>query len=461
MVLPQTCTPIPLFWGLVALAGMSLLYLLWREPIAYVTIATASMLGLPMTGEWALAGSWVATAMMALAALRWWLLVLQGQMHWRSGYGWAILFTVLWIAWGMVAAASSPEPWVSAKPAVQIAALVLGAIACGHWIAQAPAARNNWIVLCTLGLACLAIRNWMLFPTLSKAAPMPYWLDANFFSAGLVIMVPLLLWRITQAATLPPMRKRIFRVVGLVLLLAFLATIGHFNSRGAWLSLAVTAAIMPLFFWKGRKFRRFWIVGIVAFAAILILVLPNIKSAHSPQTRNRIPQTIDRLQSIGDTQEFSNRERLMRWTCAWRMAYSKPVVGHGPGRFAPLFKNFLQDRHETAQIAYWFGWRFGAHSDGLTVLAETGFPGFLLFLLMLGAWGWAALRPGQMEFLPTHFRCAVFSALLTWLVHGQFNDLLGSACIATWVFVLLGMLSAQAPTSAHSIPAEENEMLPV
>ena len=280
-------------------------------------------------------------------------------------------------------------------------------------------------------------------------------------AAALVLMVPLLLWVARSAALVSPASKRYLQVAGFVLLLAFLLTIVHFNSRGAWLSLAVAATVMPLFLLKRIKWRMIWLAGAASLGILLLVVLPSFKHSNSPQANNRIPLTIDRLQSIGDTQEFSNRERLTRWTCAWRMAMTKPVLGHGPGRFAPVFKNFLRDRRETAQIAYWFGWRFGAHSDGLTALAETGFPGFFLFLGMLGAWCWAILRPRQVEFLPAHFRWAILAALLTWLVHGLFNDLLSSACIATWIFVLLGMLASQAPVSAHVTPAGENEMRPV
>ena len=156
------------------------------------------------------------------------------------------------------------------------------------------------------------------------------------------------------------------------------------------------------------------------------------------------PTTIDRisqLESIGDvTQDFSNRERLMRWQCAWRMAMDRPLFGHGPGCYPLVFRHYLRGWGEADRISYWFGWRLGAHSDAITTLAETGFPGAIAFVGMLLLAGRVAMRELSATGRGMTLHGAMFLGLIGWVVHGCFNDLLSNGCLTVWAFFMVGAL---------------------
>jgi O-antigen ligase len=435
--------PWPL-WTMAALLGIAMSVLLWRIPIHYTVFATAILLGLPMAGPWESTGRWTAAAGMLLLLMRWAIDAWQGRANLDARYKWPALLAVLWTAWGITAAASSPAPMISLTAATTTMVLALGGLVAGLQLGNRPRAFVIWILLAATGLAALAVRSLLRFATCGKSAPAPYWLDANFLSAAMVLLVPLLLWIVWQP--LEGSKRLRFASRGAAAALASLLLFGivYLNSRGAWLSLGVTACILLLFLLPLVKWRLLGLLGLGLLGLGLWLALPKPAVTRGPQP------TLIRLQSIADTQEFSNRERLVRWRCAWRMALEKPILGHGPGRFAPLFKNYLRDRTEIEQIAYWFGWKFGAHSDSLNALAETGFPGFLLFWGMLGSWTWVAMRHQLGAPTFSGMRRAIGAALLTWLVHGFFNDLLTNPCILVWVMMLLGMLAASPALRTHA-----------
>lgn len=440
MALPNTEFPPPVFWVPAGLTALGLAYLWWRSPRHYALLAACIPLGLPMAGEWSAVGGWLAAGLLGMAALRWWIDALRGKASWQPRFQWAVVLTACWLAWGIVSAAGSPDMALSLPTALRVGAIALGGMACGQWMGWRADTFRRWILLAGLGAVLLVAWTWLHWTALSKAAPIPYWQDANFLSAGLAMLLPPFAW---LALTGLGGRAPWPRILGIVGMLLLLAAILKFDSRGAWLSLLVAAACIPLLQAKSRTVRRIWLACTLALGLVLILAMPEAKPA---QPGSHEP--LDRLQSIASTQDFSNRERLLRWTCAWRMALEKPVLGHGPARFAPLFKNYLRDREEVNQIAWWPGWRFGAHSDALNVLAETGFPGLILFLGMLAAWTVPILRRHHKHPTTSWMHSAIVIALATWLVHGQFNDLLGNPCILAWVFMLLGMCSME-PDPTH------------
>jgi len=263
-------------------------------------------------------------------------------------------------------------------------------------------------------------------------------LDANFFSAVLCLFLPVAVvawWKKSPA--------RWFVILG--------AAIFFFASRGAWVSLGVTALLAPAFIFPKKSQRVLWLV-----LACILLVGGGLLLNHLTPT---VPPAshLGRLESIGDTQkDFSNRERLMRWTCAWRMALDRPITGFGPARFAPTFKFYLQDWEEVERIAYWNGWRFGAHSDVLTQLAEAGFVGAGLFVLMIAGLGRACLRRYFQESAYRLQRMGLLLGLVTWLVHGAFNDLLDSNFILITIFFYFGLLlppTQEKPSEKPSLVA--------
>jgi putative inorganic carbon (hco3(-)) transporter len=71
----------------------------------------------------------------------------------------------------------------------------------------------------------------------------------------------------------------------------------------------------------------------------------------------------------------SAQERLSAWRAAINMALAKPLAGVGIANFAPSFFSYVED---------FPGRDMTAHSTWFGVLGETGWPGLITFLLMVG-----------------------------------------------------------------------------
>jgi O-antigen ligase len=88
------------------------------------------------------------------------------------------------------------------------------------------------------------------------------------------------------------------------------------------------------------------------------------------------------LEATYKLQDMSGMERVYRWVAAARMTADKPLVGSGPSTFYPeykrytvrSFRTYVSDNPE----------RSTTHNYFLLLLAEQGFPGLLLFLVLLG-----------------------------------------------------------------------------
>jgi O-antigen ligase len=88
------------------------------------------------------------------------------------------------------------------------------------------------------------------------------------------------------------------------------------------------------------------------------------------------------LEATYKMEDVSGMERVYRWVAAARMISEKPVTGSGPSTFYPeykrytvkSFRTYVSDNREKSTT----------HNYFLLQLAEQGFPGFLLFVVLLG-----------------------------------------------------------------------------
>jgi O-antigen ligase len=80
-------------------------------------------------------------------------------------------------------------------------------------------------------------------------------------------------------------------------------------------------------------------------------------------------------------EDISTMERLYRWVAGAHMTRSHPLVGFGPGNFYNFyksytisnFKTYVSDNPERSSV----------HCYYLLLIIEQGYPGLLLFLLLL------------------------------------------------------------------------------
>lgn len=322
-----------------------------------------------------------------------------------------------WVGWQVFAALFSSMPLVSWKYVL---------VDAGQWwvffagLVCFPAMwpRLLWVFSWSMvGVVAYTIGHHALYhfrADQALLAPMPFFSDHTLYSAVLVLMIFCL-------GLQPSKNPKIYRAGMLLLLQAgvFLIALILAASRAAWLSL-----ILAGFFGLGLYFRRYWRWWVLAGGMALFAGLFFHKKIQS-----------------GWTPDVSTQERLNRYACALRMAADRPVTGFGPGTFQFQYLPY-QRPEEMTRISLQapvekrgpdnYGRGGGAHSEYLQALAETGWPGAVLWLalVLLSLWRGIRLylRTDEIGWL------LVSLALFSFFLHGLVNNFLHDARVAALVW---------------------------
>jgi probable O-glycosylation ligase (exosortase A-associated) len=179
--------------------------------------------------------------------------------------------------------------------------------------------------------------------------------DNNDFALALVMNVPLL-WYLG----LGERRHLVLRATQVAVALT-VVTIVLTHSRGAFLALSATAMWIA---WRSGKLVRA-MFALACLGLLFPLVAPR--------------EVIERLSTIGDTQESSANARLTAWATAFRMIEANPVWGVGMRNFQSSFREYSVVPLEEGSQTY------VAHNSYLQIWAESGSLAFVVYLALLGS----------------------------------------------------------------------------
>lgn len=244
----------------------------------------------------------------------------------------------------------------------------------------------------------------------------PFYLDHTIYAACLAFLIPF--------AGLKVFEKGIsaqVRFIYIVALIGLLTSVMLSYSRAAWISL-IAAAIFLILIKIGL---RFWHLLIILCCTTFVFVY-NFESTYEQLQENEVKYNDDVSQHIVSVtnlqNDASNLERINRWVCALRMFEEKPIVGFGPGTY-----QFYYDRYQTPEfmtrISTHNGDKGNAHSEYITLLAENGIIGFLLFTSTILLSLYTALKIIKRT-INNKTRLVVLASILgliTFYVHGLFN----------------------------------------
>jgi hypothetical protein len=156
-------------------------------------------------------------------------------------------------------------------------------------------------------------------------------------------------------------------------------------SRGGWIG-----AIVALFGLAILAGRRTAALAGGALVCVLLVGLLGAFSALPPVVVGRIEAITNNVRifdagkvSVND-ENFAVVERMAHWQAAWRMWRAHPFLGIGPGNFDSAYPEFFVGRWSISQGH--------AHNYYLHILAEAGPGGLALYLVLIGAFFWQALR---------------------------------------------------------------------
>jgi putative inorganic carbon (HCO3(-)) transporter len=257
----------------------------------------------------------------------------------------------------------------------------------------------------------------------------------NSIGLGLAMNIPVLLYllKLEQASWL----RWILRSMLLFTYPAIICT----YSRGAWLGMIMVTA-MSLF--KSR--RRF--VAIVL--AGLVVLAPQIVPRIAP---DRVQQRYDSL--VNYEEDSSAQSRFWNWEFCKRVGLARPLSGGGFNLYRlESYANFYPEF-----LTQWPGKVWSCHSSWLTLFAEHGIPGFVIWftLLICSLMSLRQIRAygkGTGRLYLLNFTDMVQSSLLAYFVVGTFIDAAYFDIFYYFVaFIIIqkGMILRQTREAARSV----------
>lgn len=286
------------------------------------------------------------------------------------------------------------------------AAFLVGLSARQTWVQRGRLPRwvyaaGQWVLL--MGLLLTMSRGaWLVFPV-AVAVVVALWPAGQRLAlAGEMVMLGL------AATVMAPLLARSF---GRPLLGAAVLVVG--------IALAVGAAEVSRRF-KALPRRRLVVAGVSAVVLAVILLGAFFLVRLAPETMAQ------RLGGFSLSQR-SAQERIVWTRDALALVQDHPFLGSGGGAWAAQYFQYQSYSYYTTEI----------HNDFVELWTETGTVGFLIFLLFLGASGYAAwwlraARPGLVAAL------AGGAAML--VMHSAIDFNLARGCVGIFLWGILGTL---------------------
>jgi O-antigen ligase len=207
----------------------------------------------------------------------------------------------------------------------------------------------------------------------------PFFRNHVNFSAFLACCIPML-W---YGNKLTPATSRWKKYIQLSLCFSVAGLVFAY-SRGAWLALIICAIIV---FIIKRKLMLQTILAAIVFviASVWWLATDNNYLRFKPDYNQTIfhPDIKEHLNATVQMKDLSNAERFYRWVAGARMVAEEPIIGFGPNNFynnyrpyaVDIFKTYVSDNAEHSSV----------HNYFLLLALEQGFPGLLLFCVLIFA----------------------------------------------------------------------------
>ncbi len=196
------------------------------------------------------------------------------------------------------------------------------------------------------------------------------------------------------------------------------ATVIFSKSRNTWVTLAVLSVFFIFYLARSQAvWRRTGLVaGIMLLLASTYLL---------PVVENRVDRSIESLTSYFASDDYRDASRtsslgirIELWKTAWNIFLENPVLGVGVGGFkVEARKN--SERYQVNEVVHRFKY---AHNQYLAALATRGFPGLILFLLVMLIPIYMAMSQKAFEYESKTAQLSVILICLNYLVGSLGED---------------------------------------
>lgn len=345
------------------------------------------------------------------------------------------------LAWMIITTITSTMPWVSVKFLVAR----LWFLAAFYFLAAqlfrkfSNIERYTWLYIGGFAIVIIfATIHLNHYGLLNKDAAhwvvRPFYKDHTSYGAIVAMLLPFLAGAAHDAKRSPQTRFLVW-----MLLLVFMAALVFSYSRAAWVSVLGAIGLWAII---RLRIHYLWLLGALAALALLLFAYRvQIMLELEQNKQDSSDYLTEHVRSISNVAtDASNLERINRWKSALRMFAEKPLFGWGPGTYMFQYAPFQMSYDKTI-ISTNAGTMGNAHSEYLGPLSETGLPGALSFLCILGLVVYTAVRR-YYKLEDKHERTLLLSALLglsTYYVHGVLNNFLDTdkASALFWGFTAI------------------------
>lgn len=292
----------------------------------------------------------------------------------RSTVGRIMLALLFWISFTMIFSVwkGGSLPWYEQF----VQSLFFFAIAAGLPETVSHVRRSCYTLAFSGVLAALMSFHWSLDVSGRLALSSGSYADPNYFAMGLAAIVPFL-WQMATTADSKPIRVFSWLSLGPVFLV-----LEKTGSRGAMLAFA--AMLLVWWFISPVKTKIIlMIVSAILFGVAVATVPPYVRERYltlfsadsNSQQQSADSGDIGRLKA--DASSAEERKRLLQESVD--LTIEHPIVGVGPG----CFQVAVYDEAKAKGIKHnvWLQ----THNSYTELSSETGFPGLILLLCLLGA----------------------------------------------------------------------------
>ena len=210
-------------------------------------------------------------------------------------------------------------------------------------------------------------------------------------------------------------------------------------TRAAWLSLVAAAGVyliirLRIKFTYLLTISVFLISFIYLFQTDILMVLEK----NSQDSSDSFTEHISSMSNIST--DASNLERINRWKSAIRLFKDRPHLGWGAGTYQFNYAPY-QNYYEKTIISTNAGNMGNAHSEYLSVLAESGWPGLLSFLVLIGIVFTTAIKLYHKlnDSQDQSLLMASILGLVTYFTHAFLNNFfdMDKASVPIWAIVTI------------------------
>ena len=429
---------LPLLVGVISMAILRVDLLLTL--VAFLTPMSTSLkeLGInnPIGVEMALPTEPLLFGLMIIA----WLKMFSDKKLFKGLYSHPISIAIIvYLAWLFITSLSSSLPSVSIKLLITRLWFISSFYVLGFAWFQEKKNIHKFVKAYLLGLFLVAIYTILTHATKGFEHEAAHWVMTPFFKdhtsygMALALLLPFAFYMSKWCHK--DKRSLFFTIVLMVLIVATILS----YTRAAWLSLLVALVVYALI-----KFRIKFSLLLTVFtflAGFIFLFQTDILMALEKNSQDSSDSFTEHISSMSNVStDASNLERINRWKSAIRLYEERPILGWGAGTYQFNYAPY-QNYYEKTIISTNSGNMGNAHSEYLSMLAETGWPGLVIFLAMIAVVFTKAIKlyPNLEDAQEKWILMACILGLTTYFTHALLNNFLemDKASVPIWAFIAI------------------------